>query len=1310
MIKLILRVLLFAVAALQFSLLAVDAKADRFLIAKFDDPADLQRIEWNKENVELSISPRLVTDMSKVLKFTAKQGEYPGFSMYPNKIPKDWSKYETFSFVVWSVSDLEFSIRIDDEKSTNYNTRFNGSANIQKGRTLVQIATKTIGKALDLTRIRGMNVFMNSPPKGLTLHFSDMMLGPLQTAKVEFTPYAERYDLIPTLDVATPHLEFGRNLAKGPIPVFMLSSVMYGREVEELMQRLDLKVSLLSWDREWGANTWGFGDYYGMRGTGTDFSLMQKYLDSSMQGPEKFEAMALYTPVGWNRFSPSARKAIIKRVKEDGEGLVMVMPFPGEAGNGKKPLPWPDDLKEVCALIDSDSDYMKDNGEMRRSMSGGIPGRKWSKTSDHPITRGVPLESLPFENLEVERYTAAPGAEVLIKLESGEPVLAVKQLGKGRVVTIAARALSLTPVMNTPQEYDKKIPYRFWETWYDLETRAILWAAGREFKRDGNAVELNASGENKDDSFSVDQWKDADGKITDWELKFAPPKIQAARVELKAPKSIHPGEKIGVTFAVPNGVQAAGTAWTASLIENADGHWRTLERMPIEAAGANASVELPSTRVKQYIAVVKVEARNAGAVTASGAAEVIVTPDPTWEDYEVHTWLENGLPFLADFEMQRMREFGLTCNTAGPEDFNNCKQLFRHGMRVHGNGLTQGLHPRDLDAQSRAYTETKDKKNLVRHPSYADKDFTAKEEAQVKKFAEGMLPFAPLSLIMSDETALTSYTRDFDYDFHPGYIAGFREKLKEKFGSLEALNAALGTTIKTFEEIQPPTADEAKASGNWGLFNEWRAYNDEMWAGAFVMYEKAMKEKYPQARLSLSGSQESAVFNGIDWARLSPIFGAICGYGGRFQELQRMCFHPINFRATPWGGYGRNGRAVDQQLWSSLLTGGSGMGLFWWLSLRNSDLGFCRSGRDYQRVIAEMRSGIAKEYMQSQRQFSPVAILWSPNSQRISWAQGKFEEFKKVEADTVDSLTAAEFDPYFISEPELAAGELEKRGAKVVVLPMTLSLGTGLKKGGIGEIPALEKFVAGGGMIVAAGAPVCDEFLQPSTWPESLKSKWVPWAEAKRSLAATLAKAGVLPYVTLRAADGGPAKGTSAAIHRLPSGGAALLTLLRAPVGMKEEVGADGVPHSVPDKEGGQEIETITLEAPSFAALKFYDIRAQKMLPAVNGKLTLQMQAGSAYPIALLPYTVDGIEASAAVRDRALSVDWQIKSSAKTLAPHVVRVEVADGKTTQFSANVNCDSSGKGSVAFPLAEEDAGRAFVIRVRDVLSGASAEAKP
>ena len=185
-----------------------------------------------------------------------------------------------------------------------------------------------------LDDIKALIFFTSYPPAGLTLYLDDIILGKKLSEQVSFIPYSERKDLQPTLRVVTPHLPFAKGIAGGPLKTFCLTSVLYGRETSEMMQRADMTVSQLTWDRSFGNNTWGFGDFYGQRGHMFDNVLMGRYIASSMQGPETFDSIYLSTPQCWELFPLGAREAIVKRVSEKGEGLVFVNPFPG-GGRGR---------------------------------------------------------------------------------------------------------------------------------------------------------------------------------------------------------------------------------------------------------------------------------------------------------------------------------------------------------------------------------------------------------------------------------------------------------------------------------------------------------------------------------------------------------------------------------------------------------------------------------------------------------------------------------------------------------------------------------------------------------------------------------------------------------------------------------------------------------------------------------------------------------------------------------------------------------------------------------------------------------------
>jgi hypothetical protein len=1272
----------------------VHLAAGEVVIADFTAADNRKGLDWNADNVEVTIGPRLVTERGNVLKLVAKQDDYPGIAFYAPMVPRDWSTFESLSLVVWSNDERDMAIRIDDHKSAGYNSRFNGSTHLLKGRNLVQLPVATIGKAIDVKNIKLLNFFVDHPPANLTLWIDDVKLGSLEAERTPFIPYAERLDHQPQMDVVSPHLPFARNLAGGPLNAFMIAGVKQGREVVELMQRVDLAPKVLSWDREWGANTWGFGDAYGQRGSGLDCALMQRYLASSMQGPEKFEVLLLTTPMGWNRFGPAARQAILERVRDRGEGLVLLMPFTGERGQ-----PWPEDLRALSALIDADADWVDDSGTVRQPGKGREYGERWQVVGDHPITAGVPFESLPQTGMQVQTYQLAPGAQALVTLTPrNKPVIAVRQVGKGRVVTFATVGWSLTPLMDTPDGYADRPAYRYWETWYSLLSRSALWAAGRPLARAGAAKDLAVTGDHADPWYTVRQWSDAQGKVTDWELRFADPTPELRRFALQVPVAVDPGAAIPVRFTVPEGL--TGVTWSAMLGELGDGRWRTLATTSVEGG----AVSFPSTRVRQPIALVRVLGKRGEQIVAEGRAEVVVTPKSVWDDYETLTWYEQGLPFLSDVEMARMREFGLSGNTASPGNPNEWRRLFRGGMRIHPVGFADGLHAKDIEGQMRQWRESqnKDRTALVRRPSFAEKSFADAQRAKTAKVAAEAKPFGPLSYITSDETSLTSYTAEFDLDEHANNVAAFRAKLQAQFGDIATLNAAYGTTLASFDAVVPVTGAEAKdgkIAGAAALWNAWRSHNDDAWAGVFRLYGDALKSGDSAARLSVSGTQEQAVFNGIDWAKLSPELGAVSGYGGRWQELQRLCFGAADLRATPWCAYGRSGRAVDHQVWTNLLAGGDGMAMFWWFSLRNPDLTLCQSGKDYQRVIVEMRGGIGKQIMQSTRQFSPVAVLWSATSQRAAWLRGKFEDFKKAESQVMTALYAAGHDPVLVSETQVANGELSKRGIRALILPMTLALGRGEKKGDLPLLPAVTKLLDAGGAVVVTDLPELDGFLRPAELPDAVAKRLTRFDVA--ALAGVLSKANATPHVALT-----PSTGITPVLHAVDgAGGARILTLVRDPVGTKEVVGADGVPYIERDTSGGAEIQPVTVGVAGLGKVIIIDCRSGKLVPVKDGTITVNVQAGDGHPLAAMPYTVSGLEAKASAANDDLTITWQVRANQAIISGHVMHVEVRgkDGKVLRHLVrNVTTGTDGAGSLMFPLAVED-GTELTVHLRDALTG-------
>jgi len=1218
---------------------AVPQEGPEILLGSFDRPDDARLWEASGAAV-LTLEPRDPTDLNKMAKIVLGAGGYGGIFSY--RQPKDWSPYEVLSFVVWSPDRRGLGIRVDDDNSKNYATRYNGDVTIEAGRNLVQIPIRDMKAVINPAKVRSMGLFVSDPPKGLTLYFDDIRLGARQTDKVSFIPYNQRLDYVPTTDVPSPHLPLAKPLAGGPLKTLVLYDIEEGRDLTELMQRIDLQVSPVTWSTEGGVQKWN-GVAYGQR----SYDLARRYLASTAQGPEAFDTMILATPTGWGPLGKAATAPILDRVKNRGEGLVLVFPYPGE----KPDATWSEDLKSVSALVDSETDFQRDNGYIRPALNGHVVGKKWRVAKEHPITRGVPLDALPFEALDVQKYKLAPGAEVLIETETGVPVLAVREVGKARVVTFATRSRSITPHVPNAGARRQWRDYRYWEVFYDLLARAALWTARRETTQAGAGAVTAAAA-----NLALRQWKNSKGEVTDWKVEYTAPTRGALKVT--ASDVVASGADIEVKIESVTGV--------ARLIDYAGGRRRTLIERPVGGPFSWSTKGLESLAL-----VTEVEA--AGAV---GEATTYVTPDAAWDDYEVYGWSAGGISYLRDLQMAQLRGFGLTTEQVGGLD--DARESFRRGFRVHAMFSDTGLHSRDFDRVFREYNLKPDPKLLVRNPSFADAAFLAEQRKKISRWAKSMVPYAPLTMSLGDETSLTSYQAEFDFDYHPENIRAFRERLKARFGDVAALKAAVGVDVKAFEEIVPPTTAEARKSGNWGLWSLWRDHNDDLWTGAFRFYRDEMRKEYPPTRLSVSGTQVSHVFNGIDWSKLALVMGATADYTGRFQLIERLCFNPA-IRSTPWAGYGRTGPGAAHQLWQNLSFGGAGTAFFWYPSLLNADYTLSESSRDYYPTLKLLREGLGKEFLQTSRRYSPVAILWSARSQRAAWTQGKLGEFEKTEAEVYHRLVEAGYDPSFVAEDAIPAG------VRALVLPMTLSMS-----------PTLEKWK---GVMLATHPATMTEYLQPR--PASTRALAFP--SGADGLARSL---GFAPEASVSAADGKRMAGVLVSVHEFPGATeGSLLCALRDPVGQMELVGADGVVHMVADPKGGKPVEAGWLDVSHFAGKRFFDVIHRREVVAEGGKLKLELPAGQAVVVAALPEGPVGLSVEVTRKDDRL----RVAVAGKVGVPHVLRLLVVDKGTGVedglLSRNLLLGKEGRVEADLALSLEDRARVLEVRVRDVLTGAT-----
>lgn len=238
----------------------------------------------------------------------------------------------------------------------------------------------------------------------------------------------KRFEAPYTLAVETPHVKWAKPLAGGPIRLLAVPTVSEGRTLVELAQRLSLDLTTVSIDPAWDINKWtmSFGEDYDARAEKGDLKLVYSYLKQELLSDKKCDVILLPLNHGWEQLTPKSREVLTRRVRE-GCGLVLIRPFASELS----PLT-PADLKPE----DSELEEPRQPGRAESS--------PWRRVGEHYITRAIPVESFPFADLQNFVYRAEAGAKALIQTESGSPILAERQFGKGRVIAFGYRNQGLS--------------------------------------------------------------------------------------------------------------------------------------------------------------------------------------------------------------------------------------------------------------------------------------------------------------------------------------------------------------------------------------------------------------------------------------------------------------------------------------------------------------------------------------------------------------------------------------------------------------------------------------------------------------------------------------------------------------------------------------------------------------------------------------------------------------------------------------------------------------------------------------------------
>jgi hypothetical protein len=714
--------------------------------------------------------------------------------------------------------------------------------------------------------------------------------------------------------------------------------------------------------------------------------------------------------------------------------------------------------------------------------------------------------------------------------------------------------------------------------------------------------------------------------------------------------------------------------------------------------------------------------------------------DRRWWDYTIMMWQN----YPAD-QFGTLRQLGINGGVYGgksktPPDF-----LLRNDIRWYAENIATDFyseyhrwHP-DRPVNWK-YTEAKAlfKKDpssieaFKRHPSLSDPIWLRKIHDRLVDAARFWSPYRPIYYSLGDESGIADLAAFWDFDFSDESLVPMRQWLRERYGSLAALNRQWGTSFTTWDVVMPLTTSQAmkRSDDNFSAWADFKEWMDICYANALKMGTDAVHSVDPDAYVGIGGGQMPG-WGGYDYARLTQALTAIEPYdiGANIEIIRslnpRMAVVTTSFRAGPW---------EKHRVWYELLHGNRGL-VIW--DDKNEfiakDGQVNGRGREAEPYYNELRKGVGSLLINGERLADPIAIHYSQASMRTEWmlqhrgegnawanrmssTERKDSNFVRARESWCRLIEDEGLQYNFVSYLQVEAGELLRRGYKVLVMPHSNSLSAA-------EAAAIRQFVAQGGTVIADSEPGL--FDEHSRRLPVGQLHDLPWGERGRT---TLLKADVLNYV------GDRLTGKEAPVHQLmgdwlrESGVRPEFAVTddagRAVVGVETHlfrngavylIGLAGNPQLRIDDLGPAEFKsnerfekprTVKLRLP--AEMYVYDVRRAKAL-GKHSELSVALDPYEPTIYAASPVAIPELHVAASTRvgrgeTGEIALSFVSRSPANS---HLLHIDVADpsGKIVAYYSGNLLAAGGRSVKLLPMAANDPAGKWEVRVKDLLSGQS-----
>ncbi len=262
------------------------------------------------------------------------------------------------------------------------------------------------------------------------------------------------------------------------------------------------------------------------------------------------------------------------------------------------------------------------------------------------------------------------------------------------------------------------------------------------------------------------------------------------------------------------------------------------------------------------------------ALASAGPAQQVPSMPP---GLVVFAWVPSGLEGDAE-AMQALRTLGVRGVMLGPGQDAAAARAAGHAVLVDqlvGKGILELREPQ-FAALRDAYERDRDVRHLAR-PGCLSDPATAVELAVCAAGAMDGLTI-PVAVSLGDEISTTRHANPLDFSFSPAALSALRADLRVRYPDLRSLNTSWGTAFTEWEQVVPPTADQARAQmrarpgelpANLTAWAHHRRFTDASLARVVTDLATAVRARWP-VPCGLTGIQQPSAYGGSNLDLLLP--------------------------------------------------------------------------------------------------------------------------------------------------------------------------------------------------------------------------------------------------------------------------------------------------------------------------------------------------------------------------------------------------------------------------------------------------------